>query len=198
MFGFCKALWTPRPYGPQECILATFFSVFLSNFEHLKKRHKEKMARPPKKRGLLAMDRRVTHRHSFGVEEKGIVVGLYLASVKQKVPFNAADAGRFVNANRSAVTRAVKQYLSRESMPPTQPAVATQPAVVTKQVKRRPLVKKLAVKRVRADDDTMRAEYPTQEKIRAALPPALRPKSVATISRDLRAEKYYSNDHTYT
>ena len=75
-------------------------------------------------------------------------------------------------------------------MPATQPAALSEQASAKKALiaKRRPEVKRFATKRVRADDGTVRAEYPTQEMIRTALPPALRPTSVATISRDLRVE----------
>lgn len=147
------------------------------------------MGRPPKK-GLLVKQKCVTRRRSFGEREKGIVIGMYLAAVKQGVPFNGADAARDVHADRSIVNRTVAEFKSGALMPPTQPAAVTAQVSAAKELvsKRRPFVKRLALKRVRAVDDTERAEYPTQEKIRAALPPALRPESVATISRDLRAE----------
>lgn len=157
------------------------------------------MVRPQKRgrwgaKGLLKKDLLKTKpRHSFSECDKGIVIGLFASAKKQGVPFNGADAARFVHADRSVVSRTIADFKSGILMPPTQPAALSEQASAKKALiaKRRPEVKRVAIKRVRADDGTVRAEYPTQEMIRTALPPALRPKSVATISRDLRAEKVF-------
>ena len=151
-----------------------------------------KLGRPAKARGLLAKEKRITHRRSFGAIQKGIVIGQLIAAKKAGTELNAAEVGRSVHAHRSAVGEVVKKYNAGTLMPPTQPHAAAVSAPLTVKIKkRREHVRKSAVKRCRAEDGTERPVYVTRKEIRESLPVALRPTSVTTIGRDLRAEGIY-------
>ena len=122
------------------------------------------MVRPQKRgrwgaKGLLKKDLlKFKPSHSFSECDKGIVIGLFASAKKQGVPFNGADAARFVHADRSVVSRTIADFKSGILMPPTQPAALSEQASAKKALiaKRRPEVKRVAIKRVRADDGTVR------------------------------------------
>ena len=108
--------------------------------------------------------------------------------------FNMAAAGRKYGVRRNAVSMVIKALKAGMLMPPTQPATAAAAnptATQLHQKSRSKLIKKLALQRTRAEDDTVRPVYATQREIREALPLKFRPSSDATISRDLRAEEVY-------
>ena len=147
----------------------------------------------PRKRGILVKEKRVARRRFLPLQ-KGIVVGRLIEAQNAGKKFNGAAVGRTLGVRRNAVSSVVKAFKAGLLMPPTQPAPAAAANLTAIQVRikeRRKLVKKEALKRTRADDDTVRPVHETQRDIRNALPPNLRPSHDATIGRDLRAEKVY-------
>ena len=152
-----------------------------------------KPGRPRKKKGLLVKDKRVARR-PFPAVQKGIVAGRFMESQDAGRKFNMAAAGRKYGVRRNAVSMVIKALKAGMLMPPTQPAAAAAAVPTATQAliqERRKIVKKTALKRTRAEDDTVRPVCATQKEIREALPAKLRPSSDATIGRDLRAEGIY-------
>ena len=150
-----------------------------------------KPGRPRKKKGLLVKVKRAARR-PFPAVQKGVVAGRFLEAQDAGGKFNMAAEGRKVGVSRNAVSMAIKAYKAGLLMPPTQPAAAAaavKPTATQALIReRRKIVKKTALKRTRAEDDTVRPVCATQKEIREALPAKLRPSSDATIGRDLRAE----------
>ena len=172
----------------------TYEPLLLFAFLHIfRDKIMARLGRPAKKRGLLAKQKRITHRRSIGPLEKGIVIGQFLAAEKSKTVFNASEAARSVKAYPKVVGEAIKNFKSGKLMPLTQPAAAESSVSVKTTLigKRRECVRKNAVKRCRAEDGTPRPVYATQKDLLDSLPPNLRPTSTTTISRDLRAEGVY-------